>query len=87
MTYLTGQVLQSDFSDVGYGTQAVPLRALPLVDGLPVDGVPQLLSALKGLLLVYLQCVHRKGSLANKHILSKHVYLDFFSKFVYCKGS
>lgn len=54
MSYLTGQVLQSDFSDVGDGTQAVSLRALPLIDGLSVDGVPQLLSALRSLVLVYL---------------------------------
>lgn len=50
--YLTGQVLQAHFSDVGDGPQAVPLGALPLVDGFPVDGVPQLLSALGGLFLV-----------------------------------
>lgn len=50
--YLTGQVLQVHFSDVGDGPQAVPLGAFPLVDGLPVDGVPQLLSALGGLFLV-----------------------------------
>lgn len=52
MSYLTGKVLQSDFGDIGDGSQTVPLRALPLVDGLPVDGVPQLLSALRSLILV-----------------------------------
>lgn len=55
MCYLTGQVLESDFGDVGDGTQAVSLRALPLVDGLSVDGVPQLLFTLQTLALVYLQ--------------------------------
>lgn len=45
-------MLQARFSDVGDGPQAVPLGALPLVNGLPVDGVPQLLSALVGLFLV-----------------------------------
>lgn len=50
--YLTGQVLQAHFSDIGDGPQTVPLGALPLVDGLPVDGVPQLLSAFGGLFLV-----------------------------------
>lgn len=39
MSYLAGQVLQSDFSDVGDGAQAVPLWAFPLVDVLSVDGV------------------------------------------------
>lgn len=53
--YLTGQVLQSDFSDVVDGAQAFPLRALPLVDGLSVDGVPQLLSSRRRLLLVHLK--------------------------------
>lgn len=45
-------MLQSNFSDIGDGAQAVPLRALPLIDGLSVDGVPQLLSAFRGLILV-----------------------------------
>lgn len=52
MSYLTWQVLQSDFSDIGDGAKAVPLRALPLVDGFSVYGVPQLLSALRSLFLV-----------------------------------
>ncbi len=52
MSYLTGQVLQSHFSDIGDGAQTVPLRALPLIDGLSVDGVPQLLSALRSLVPV-----------------------------------
>lgn len=50
--YLAGQVLQAHFGDIGDGPQAVPLGALPLVDGLPVDGVPQLLSALQAPFLV-----------------------------------
>lgn len=52
MSYLTGQVLQSDFGDIGDGAQAVPLRALPLIYGLSVDGVPQLLFTLRVLFLV-----------------------------------
>lgn len=47
-------MLQAHFSDIGDGPQAVPLGALPLVDGLPVDGVPQLFSALEALFLVSL---------------------------------
>lgn len=50
--YLTGQVLQSDFSDICDEAQAVSLRAFPFVDGLSVDGVPQLLSALRSLVLL-----------------------------------
>lgn len=65
MSYLTGQVLQSDFSDIGDGAQTVPLRALPLIDRLSVDGVSQLLSSLKSLFLVYLQWVHREESSAK----------------------
>lgn len=57
--YLTGQVLQSNFGDEDDGAQAVPLRPLPLVDRLSVDGVPQLLSPFRRLLLVYLQFVDR----------------------------
>lgn len=53
--YLTGQVLQSGFRDIDDGAQAVPLRALPLIDGLSVDGVPQLIFAFGGLALVYLE--------------------------------
>lgn len=52
MLYLTGQVLQSHFSYIGDGAEAVPLRALPLVDGISVDGVSQLLSALRSLILL-----------------------------------
>lgn len=64
MSYLTRQVLQPDFGDISDGAQAVALRALPLVDGLFVDGVPQLLSAVLALLLVQL-----KGE--NKHTKSQ----------------
>lgn len=59
-------MLQSDFSDVDDGAQAVALRALPLIDVLSVDGVPQLLSALRSLFLVYLQKVHRGESSAEQ---------------------
>lgn len=52
LLYLTGQVLQPDFSYIGDGAQAVPLRTFPLIDGLSVDGVPQLLFALRSLVLV-----------------------------------
>lgn len=45
-------MLQAHFGDIGDGPQAVPLGALPLIDGVPVDGVPQLLSALEGLFLL-----------------------------------
>lgn len=55
MSHLAWQVLQTDFSDVGDGAQAVALGTFPLVDGLSVDGVPQLLSALELVLLVYLR--------------------------------
>lgn len=47
-------MLQAHFSDIGDGPKTVPLGALPLVDGLPVDGVPQLLSVFGGLFLVRL---------------------------------
>lgn len=84
MSHLTGQVLQSDFRDIGDGAQAVPLRALPLIDGLSVDGVPELLSALRSLILVYLQKVH--GRIISKINMNralplskfKHVDLGFF---------
>lgn len=77
MSYLTGQVLQSDFSDIADGAQAVPLGAFPLVDGLSVDGVPQLLSAVRGLTLVYLQWVNRKETSIkenmNRALPFKHI--------------
>lgn len=52
--YLAGQMLQTNFRDVGDGAQAVTLRAFPLVDGLSVYGVPQFLSALEVVFLVHL---------------------------------
>lgn len=51
LLYLAGQVLQPDFSHVGDAAQTVPLGALPLVDGLSVDGVSQLLFAVGSLVL------------------------------------
>lgn len=55
VSYLAGQVLQTNFSDEGDGAQAVALGTFPLVDGLSVDGVPQFLSAPKVVFLVYLR--------------------------------
>lgn len=64
-SYLAGQMLQTNFSDVGDGSQAVALWAFPLIDGLSVYRVPQLLSALKVVFLVYLPWIHR-GRIISK---------------------
>lgn len=48
-------MLQTNFSDVGDGAQAVALGTFPLIDGLSVDRVPQFLSALEVVFLVYLR--------------------------------
>lgn len=58
-------MLQTNFGDVGDGAQAVPLGALPLVDGLSVDGVPQFLSALELLSLLCLPWIQRDDSSAK----------------------
>lgn len=49
---LTGKVLETNFSHISDWAEAVPLRAFPLIDRLPVDRVPQLLFPHFGLLLV-----------------------------------
>lgn len=84
-SYLAGQMLQTNFSDVGDGSQAVALWAFPLIDGLSVYRVPQLLSALKVVFLVYLPWIHR-GRIISKVNMNRalplltciYVYIFFF---------
>lgn len=59
-SYRAGQVLQLDLGDVGDGAQTVPLRALPLINWLSADGVPQVFSSFLSLLLVWVQETHNE---------------------------